>query len=280
MKGLRNFFYYLLRSKTGIAGILIILISLTTTIAAPLITRYDPEAPNIAAARTGPSTDHWFGTDEVGLDIFTRVIYAGRINLTIGVFATLLSMTIGVAIGLIVAYYEGSVISEIVMRIMDLIQAFPVFVFAMVIVAVFGSGVGNIIFAVTFVNAPIYLRLVRAEARSYITRPYIEAARCTGNNALSIIFAELLPVSIRPVLIQASVNVGGAILLTAGLSFIGAGIRPPIPEWGSMIQIGAPTIIVGQWWASAFPGLAIAVNVLGFALFGDFLRTYLNPERR
>ncbi len=279
MSGIRTFFHYLVRKRSGLIGFAIIVLSVTITLAAPLIAPYDPESPIPSENRQPPSAAHWFGTDETGMDIFSRVIYAGRIDLTIGIVSTALALVIGIPIGLAIAYFEGW-FGEIVMRIMDVLQAFPVFIFAMVLVAVLGNKVENIIAAITFLNAPIYLRLVRSEALSYKTRPFIEAAKCTGNSPFSIIFRELLPVSIRPALIQASVNIGSAILLTAGLSFIGAGVRAPTPEWGSMIFLGSDSIITGQWWSSFFPGIAIAVTVLGFALFGDFLRDYLNPERR
>jgi peptide/nickel transport system permease protein len=279
MKKVKEFFRYLLKSKVGMAGFIIVVLTVIITIAAPLIAPYPPESPITSENRMPPSATHLFGTDETGLDIFSRVIYAGQFDLTIGVVSTLLSLLIGVPLGLLIAYFEGF-FGEVTMRLMDLLQAFPVFIFAMALVAVLGNKIENIIAAITFLNAPIYLRLVRSEALSYKTRPFIEAAKCTGNNSIRIIFTELLPVSIRPALIQASVNIGSAILLTAGLSFIGAGVRAPTPEWGSMIFLGADSIITGQWWSSFFPGIAIAWTVLGFALFGDFLRKYLNPERR
>lgn len=279
MEKIRSFFHYLLRSKTGTAGFAIIVFVTLVTICAPVIAPYDPESPIPTENRQPPSWAHPFGTDETGMDIFSRVVYAGRIDLTIGVVSTALALLIGIPLGLAIAYYEGW-FGEITMRLMDVLQAFPVFIFAMVLVAVLGNKVENIIAAITFLNAPVYLRLVRSEALSYKTRPFIEAAKCTGNSSMTIVFTELLPVSIRPALIQASVNIGSAILLTAGLSFIGAGVRAPTPEWGSMIFLGSDSIITGQWWSSFFPGIAIAFTVLGFALFGDFLRDYLNPERR
>jgi peptide/nickel transport system permease protein len=213
------------------------------------------------------------------MDIFTRVIYATRIDLTIGVLATLFSLSIGIPLGLLIGYYEG-LFGEIAMRLTDLIQAFPVFIFAIALVAVLGNKLENVLLAITFLNSPIYLRLVRSEVLSMKRREFIEAAQCAGMSNFQIMFRELLSNSVRPALIQASVNVGWAILLTAGLSFIGAGVRVPTPEWGSMISIGANSIMTGQWWASFFPGMAIMVTVLGFALFGDFLRVYLDPERR
>lgn len=279
MNKTKDFFNHLRKDKLGMIGFLIIVTILLITIFAPYIAPYDPESPISGADRLAPSAAHLFGTDETGMDIFSRVIYAGRIDLTIGIVSTLFSLIIGVPLGLIVAYYEG-LFGEVVMRIMDLLQAFPVFIFAMVLVAVLGNSIENIIAAITFLNAPIYMRLVRSEALSYKTRPFIEAAKCTGKSSLFIIFSQLFVVSIRPALIQASVNVGAAILLTAGLSFIGAGVQAPTPEWGSMIFLGSNTIMTGQWWASFFPGISIAITVFGFALFGNFLRSYLNPEMR
>ncbi|WP_319559325.1 ABC transporter permease [Marispirochaeta sp.] len=273
------FFSMLFKNIPGLIGCIIILCVVFCAIFAPVIAPYDPQQPIMEDNRMPPSAEHIFGTDEVGMDIFSRIIYATRIDLTIGVLATLVSLFIGIPVGILVGYYEG-LFGEVIMRLTDLLQAFPVFIFAMVLVAVLGNKMQNIIAAITFLNAPIYLRLVRTEVLSVKRHPFVEAARCAGKSDFHIMFKELLPNSIKPALIQASVNVGWAILLTAGLSFIGAGIRVPTPEWGSMISLGADSIMTGQWWSSFFPGMAIMVTVLGFALFGDFLRTYLDPERR
>lgn len=279
MEAIRDFFYYLRKKPTGIIGLALVLVMALAGVLAPLLSYYDPEEPITADNRMAPNVRHPFGTDETGMDIFTRVIYAARIDISIGVLGTLISLAIGIPIGLSVGYYER-MFGEVVMRLADLIQAFPVFILAMALVAALGNKIENVIVAIAFVNAPIYLRLVRTEVLSIKHRPFIEAARCAGRGNFSIMARDLLPNSVRPALIQASVNVGWAILLTAGLSFIGAGVQVPTPEWGSMISIGASTIITGQWWASFFPGLAIMLTVLGFALFGDFLREYLDPERR
>lgn len=189
------------------------------------------------------------------------------------------SLLIGIPIGLLAGYYEG-LVGEVILRLADLIQAFPAFILAMALVAVLGNSTQNILMVVAFVNVPIYTRFVRGEVLAMKSRPFIEAAQAAGMSPLRIMFKELLPNSLRPALVQASINIGGAILLTAGLSYIGAGVNVPTPEWGSMISIGAPLILTGQWWAAFFPGVCIGVTVFGFALFGDFLRIYLNPERR
>lgn len=279
MEFFRDFIFFLRKKPAGMLGLILICTMVFLAIFAPLITSYDPEAPIPADSRQPPSSKHLFGTDEVGLDIFSRVIYGGRIDITIGLAGTFFSLLIGIPLGILVGYIEGF-FGEAVMRAADILQAFPVFIFAMVLVVMLGNRIQNVILAIAFLNAPIYLRLVRTEVLSLKHRPFIEASHCAGKSNFNIMFKDVLPNSVRPTLIQASVNVGWAILLTAGLSFIGAGVQVPTPEWGSMISIGANTIITGQWWASFFPGIAIMVTVLGFALFGDFLREYLDPERR
>lgn len=274
-----QFFNVLKKNRMAMLGCIIIIVVLLLGIFAPFVSSYDPEMANPADSRLPPSLKHLFGTDESGMDIFTRCIYAIRIDVFIGVTGTLISLLIGIPLGLIAGYFE-KVIGEIIMRLADLVQAFPVFILAMALVAILGNNVQNILFAIAFLNAPIYLRFVRSEVLAIKSRPFVEAARCAGMSDLRIMFGELLPNSLRSALVQASVNIGAAILLTAGLSFIGAGVKVPTPEWGSMISIGAPLIISGQWWSAFFPGLSIAITVLGFAFFADFLRIYLDPERR
>lgn len=279
-KFFRSFNWCLKKSPSGRIGLFVVCVVIFLGLFAPVIcTTYNPEATNALDARMAPCLAHWFGTDETGMDIFTRCIYAIRIDVFIGVTGTIASLCIGITLGLIVGYYEG-LFGEVCMRIADLLQAFPVFVLAMALVSVLGNNVQNVIYVIAFLNAPQYMRYVRGEVLSLKGKPFIEAAHAAGMSAGTIMLKELLPNSVRPAMVQASVNVGTAILLTAGLSFIGAGVQVPTPEWGSMISIGAPLIISGQWWAATFPGLCIAITVLGFALFGDFLRMFLNPERR
>ncbi len=274
-----EFFYMLKNDKMGQVGLGIMFVVILLGVLAPLIIPYDPYTAYPQMARIQPGAEHLFGTDEAGMDIFSRCIYAIRIDVFIGVAGTLLSLLFGIPLGLIAGYYER-IAGEIIMRTADLVQAFPVFILAMALVAILGNNVQNILFAIAFLNIPIYLRFVRAEVLALKRRPFVEAAKCAGKSDLQIMFKDLLPNSLRPALVQASVNIGGAILVTAGLSFIGAGVQVPTPEWGSMISIGAPLIISGQWWAAFFPGISIAITVLGFAFFADFLRKYLDPERR
>ena len=278
-KELHQFFRMLKKNKSGIVGLVMIIVVIFLGVFAPLIAPYDPEMTNAADARMAPCLTHLFGTDETGMDIFSRCIYAIRIDVVIGVFGTLFSLAMGIPLGLLAGYYEG-ILGEVILRIADLIQAFPAFILAMALVAVFGNSTQNILLVVAFVNVPIYTRFVRGEVLAMKGRPFIEAGHTAGMTSARIMFQELLPNSLRPALVQASINIGGAILLTAGLSYIGAGVTIPTPVWGSMISIGAPLILSKQWWAALFPGVCIGITVLGFALFADFLRIYLNPERR
>ncbi len=213
---------------------------------------------------------HWMGTDASGYDIFSRVIAAPRTDLTIALAANALSLALGVFLGLIAGYYRNAA-TELLMRVSDVMQSFPVFISAMVLVALAGRSTANIVIALAFVYVPIYIRLTRAEVLSQTSRGFVEAARAMGRPELSIALRHVLPNSLTPALIQSSVTIGFAILLTAGLSFVGAGVRPPTPEWGLMISTGANQIILGEWWPSVFPGIAISLTVFGFAVLGNAL---------
>lgn len=276
---MKDFFARLKKDRKGQIGLIIIVVVLLAGLLAPLIAPYGETETNAKDARMAPCAAHLLGTDESGMDIFSRCLYAIRIDVFIGVCGMLISLLIGIPLGLITGYYEG-VVGEIIMRIADLLQAFPAFILAMALVAVMGNSLQNILIVIAIVNVPVYLRYVRTEVLSLKRKPFLEAAHTAGMKDFIIMAKEVLPNSLDIALVQASINIGGAILLTAGLSYIGAGVRVPTAEWGSMISIGAPLIITGEWWAAFFPGCFIAITVLGFALFGDFLRVYMNPERR
>jgi peptide/nickel transport system permease protein len=231
-----------------------------------------------------PSEEHWFGTDDNGIDILSRLLAAPRTDVLIAVVATAISVLIGAPIGVLIALMESwrrtstTVIAETAMRFLAVIQAFPVFVFAMVLVAVFGGTKINIIAAIAFVNTPVFIRLVRSDVLGLVGRPFSEAARAVGNSELRVGFRHVLPNSIPTVLVQVSVTVGFAILLTAGLSFVGAGVKPPTPELGSMIASGAKYLIVNQWWPALFPGVALGLVVFSFGVFGEVLNRFLEPR--
>jgi peptide/nickel transport system permease protein len=277
-QALRYYFAYLRVHPDALLGTIVICLFVLAAIFAPLITPYGPETPTLEF-RSPPSAAHWFGTDATGLDVFSRVIYAARIDLFVGIMGTILSMSVGVVAGLLVGYYRGWM-TELVMRTADLLQAFPPFVLAMALVAVAGPRLQNVILVIGFLNAPVFLRLVRSEVLTFRERPVMEAARCVGNRDYRMLRYYLAPNTLEAALVQASVNVGWAIMLTAGLSFVGAGIPVPTPEWGSMVSIGAPMMITGEWWAAFFPGMAIAMCVLSFAAVGEAVRILVNPERR
>jgi len=219
---------------------------------------------------TLPYPPHWFGTDVSGYDVFSRVIAAPRTDLVIALLANGLSLALGVLLGLLAGYFRNAG-TEFLMRVSDVMQSFPVFISAMVLVALAGRSTANIIIALAFVYTPIYIRLTRAEVMAQTARGFVEAARALGQPELQIALRHVLPNSLTPALIQSSVTIGFAILLTAGLSFVGAGVRPPTPEWGLMISTGANQIILGEWWPSVFPGIAISLTVFGFAVLGNAL---------
>ncbi len=231
------------------------------------------EIPGLLAGWIGgtlPHPPHWMGTDASGYDVFSRVIAAPRTDLVIALLANALSLFIGVLLGLVAGYFRNWA-TELLMRVSDVMQSFPVFISAMVLVALAGRSTANIVIALAFVYVPIYIRLTRAEVLSQAGRGFVEAARAIGQPEIVIALRHVLPNSLTPALIQSSVTIGFAILLTAGLSFVGAGVRPPTPEWGLMISTGANQIVLGEWWPSVFPGIAISLTVFGFAVLGNAL---------
>jgi peptide/nickel transport system permease protein len=284
--GKLEFFLLVLRQHPVFAvGYVLIALIVALALLAPLVAPYDPETANADITLQSPSGSHLLGTDISGMDVFSRVIYSARIDLVIAVLGTLFSLAIGLPLGVLAGYFAGtrgfwSWLAEGIMRVADVLQAFPVFVLAIALVAALGQSARNVILAIAFVNAPIYLRLLRTQALSLRERRFVDAARVSGSSELRIVFRHILPNAVAPAIIQASVNMGWAVLLTAGLSFVGAGVRVPTPEWGSMIAVGAQNMITGQWWPALFPGIAIALTVLGFALIGDSLELMLDPVRR
>lgn len=265
------------RNPMTLVGAGIVLFYMVVAVAAPWISPYKPEAIDLSVTLSGPTGAHLFGTDALGRDILSQVIYASRIDLLIGLSAVMIALVIGVVLGTVSGYFGGWV-DEALMRLMDVIQSFPAFILALGIVAVLGSGPGNIILVIAMINVPAYARLLRAELLAARGRQYAEAARVVGNSHSRIMFRHLLPNCLTPVIVIASINVGWAILITAGLSFLGVGIQPPAAEWGQMISSGTQEILSGAWWTSVFPGAALFVVVLGFNLVGDGLRTVLDPR--
>jgi peptide/nickel transport system permease protein len=245
----------------------------------PVLAPYDPLASDTANALTGPSSTHWFGTDQLGRDILSRLVVATRLDLGIAVASVALAFGIGTLAGL-VAGYHGGWIDGMVGRSVDTIMAFPLFVLAMGIVAALGNSVANIVYATAIINLPIYARLARAEANVRRDAGFIEAARLCGNTESRIVLGQLLPNIMPLMMVQVSLTLGYAILNAAGLSFIGLGVRPPTAEWGIMVAEGATFIISGEWWIAFFPGIALMAAVFCFNLMGDGLRDIVDPRRR
>ncbi|TKR53569.1 ABC transporter permease [Allopusillimonas ginsengisoli] len=267
----------ILRRPASILGLTLVLLQLIAILFAPMIAPYSPTEANPLAALSPPSAEHWFGTDVTGMDIFSRVIYAARIDLLIGVGAVLAAFVIGVPTGAIIGFYNGP-ISKAIARGFDFVQSFPIYVLGMALVAITGQQIYNVSFVLAILFIPVFGRLVRADALSLRERPFILAAKSSGAGNFYIIFRHLLPNAIDGAMVQVSISIGMAILLTAGLSFIGAGVRMPIPEWGLMVSVGAQQMILGVWWVSVFPGLAIIVSVLSFALVGDMVKSFTNKS--
>jgi peptide/nickel transport system permease protein len=245
----------------------------------PAIAPYDPLASDTANALQPPSREHWFGTDQLGRDILSRIIVAARLDFGIAVSAVALSFAVGAALGCAAGYYGGWT-DRIVGRLADTIMAFPLFVLAMGIVAAMGNTVFNIVLATAIINLPFYIRVARAEVNVRRNAGFVEAARLSGNSDWRILGVHLFPNILPPMTVQISLNMGWAILNAAGLSFIGLGVRPPTPEWGIMVAEGATYIISGEWWVALFPGAILMLAVFCFNLLGDGLRDIIDPRRR
>jgi peptide/nickel transport system permease protein len=245
----------------------------------PWLAPYDPLTTDAQAALKPPSAAHWFGTDALGRDIFSRTLVATRLDLGIAVGAVALAFVIGMPLGL-AAGYLGGAWDTVVTRLSDTIMAFPLFVLAMGIVAALGNTVGNIVLATAIINLPFYIRVARAETNVRRSAGFIEAARLSGNTDWRILSSHLFPNILPPAMVQVSLNMGWAILNAAGLSFIGLGVRPPTPEWGILVAEGAQFIVSGEWWVSFFPGAVLMLAVFSFNLLGDALRDLFDPRRR
>ena len=263
---------------TGLAFAIFALLLLAALLG-PSIVPHDPLASDTAAALQAPSAKHLFGTDQLGRDIFSRVIVATRLDMIVAIVSVVLVFVVGGLAGAAAGFFGGWT-DRVVGRIADTIMAFPLFVLAMGIVAALGNTVTNIIIATAIINFPLYARIARAEAAVRRNAGYVLAARLTGNTDWRIVLTTILP-NIMPIMVvQISLTMGYAILNAAGLSFIGLGVRPPTPEWGIMVAEGAAFIVSGEWWIALFPGLALMLAVFCFNLLGDGLRDIVDPQRR
>ncbi|MET4578193.1 ABC transporter permease [Ottowia thiooxydans] len=271
--------YFLRRNVTTTFAFVLLGVLLLAAAVGPALVPYDPLATNMANVLQAPSAAHWFGTDQLGRDIFSRVIVASRLDFAIAISAVMVSAVTGVCVGAFSGYL-GGILDSVLSRVVDVLLAFPLFVAAMALVAVFGNSVQSVVLATAIINFPFYFRLARAQSMSLRTIGYVEAALINGNSGSRVILGFILPNSLPPVVVQISLNLGWAILNTASLAFIGLGVGPPTPEWGVMIQEGAALMIAGQWWTVVFPGGALVLAVFCFSLLGDGLRDIIDPRRR
>ncbi|MGF9905608.1 ABC transporter permease [Brevibacillus porteri] len=268
-----------LRNGLGVIGAVIILGLILVAIFAPLIAPFDPNAQDYNKILMPPDGEHLFGTDDLGRDIFSRVVYGARISIQAALISVGIAMLIGVPIGLLSGYYRGFWDEWVVMRSVDAMQAFPFLILALAISAVLGSGFGNAMLAIGIGFAPAFIRITRGQVLSLRNMEYIQAARSVGVKDARIIFRHILPNAMNPIVIQATLAMASGIIAEASLSYLGLGVQPPTPSWGSMLN-QAQTLMSVAPYATFYPGIAIFLVVLGFNLLGDGLQQVLDPRAR
>jgi ABC-type dipeptide/oligopeptide/nickel transport system permease subunit len=274
----------LLRNRTGTAGLVIITLFAFAAILAPWISPHDPNENALYDQITPPvwdeqgSTQHLLGTDELGRDILSRLIWGARVSLTVGMVSVGIALLCGSLLGALAGYYKGW-LDNLIMRFMDIILAFPGILLAIVMVAYLGPGLRNAMIAIGVITIPRFARIVRASVMEEFEKDYVTAARAVGATDSRIIFNAIFPNCLSPIIVQSSLGFGSAILDAAGLSFLGLGAQPPTAEWGAMIAMGR-SMILRAWWVMTFPGLTILLGVLGFNLMGDGLRDAMDPRLR
>lgn len=269
----------LLRNKLAVVGLLLIIILSVLALFAPLIATHPPDKMDLTASLLTPGTDgHLLGTDNYGRDLFSRIVYGARVSLIVGLFAVGLGGIIGTLLGLVSGYYGGKV-DAVIMRIMDGLFAFPFILLAIVLMTVLGAGLFNVILAIGIANVPGFARIVRGQVLSVKEEEYIEVTRSLGAGDSRIIFSHILPNCLAPIIVYATMNIAGAIISEAALSFLGLGVQPPTASWGSILKDGKDFLVLSPHMAT-YSGLAILLSVLGFNLFGDGLRDALDPKMK
>jgi peptide/nickel transport system permease protein len=266
------------RSISGVAGTAVLLILLLAAILASFVSPYDPVKQDFRVERDPPSLSHPLGVDELGRDILSRVIWGSRVSLQAGAMAATIALIVGSTLGMLAAFYGGRA-DTLIMRSMDVLLAFPYLLLAIGVVAILGPGLLTAMIAIGIVNVPGYARIVRGSVLVVRSREYVEAASALGASDFRVMGVHVLPNVLAPIIVQVTLNVGSAIIDTAGLSFLGLGTQPPTPDWGNMLAAGRSELINAPWIAT-FPGLAILVTVLAFNLMGDALRDALDPRLR
>jgi len=268
--------FKLIKNNVGRIGLIFLCILLFIAIFAPLIAPYDPLDDNLMNRYEAPSKDHWMGTDEMGRDILSRIIYGSRISLKVGLLSISVALVFGTLLGILAGFY-GGMVDMLIMRVMDIMLAFPSILLAITIVTILGPQLKNAILAIGIINIPRFARVIRSSVISIRESEYIDAARALGANDIRIIVFHLLPNSLAPLIVQSTLGIAEAILEAAALSFLGLGAQPPQPEWGAMLS-DARSALQRAPWVATFPGLAIIFGVFGFNLLGDGLRDALDPK--
>ncbi|MCE3199028.1 ABC transporter permease [Paenibacillus sonchi] len=266
------------RNKTAMLGLCIIVFFVLIALLAPLIAPYGFKEQELVNRLKAPSAAHWFGTDDLGRDMFTRIIYGARISLWVGFFAVIGSIIAGTFLGILAGFY-GKWIDMLISRLFDILLAFPSILLAIAIVAILGPSLQNALYAIAIVNIPTYGRLVRAKVLSLKSEEYITAARAIGMTNTRILLTHILPNSLTPIIVQGTLGIATAIIEAAALGFLGLGAQPPDPEWGKMLS-DSRQFIQKAPWTVVFPGLSIMLTVLGFNLMGDGLRDVLDPRMK
>jgi peptide/nickel transport system permease protein len=266
------------RNPSAVAGLAILALMGAMAVSAGWLAPFDPIRISLGERLLPPGAGHWFGTDEMGRDILSRVMHGARISLRIGFVVIAIAGGIGSVVGAVAGFYGGRV-DDLVMRVMDVILSFPSLVLAMALAAAMGPSLNNAVFAVAFVMIPKFARLVRGEALAVKEMPFVAAARVSGARNRWIIAHHILPNCLSSVIVLGTLTLGDTILIAASLSFIGLGAQPPTPEWGAMIAVGRK-FLMDQWWYATFPGLFILFTVIGFNILGDALRDILDPRIR
>jgi peptide/nickel transport system permease protein len=274
----KAFYKKLSKNKAALVGALIVLVFVILAIFAPLLAPHDHIMPVMSKKLETPSAEHWLGTDDKGRDILSRLLYGSRISLTVGVLSTLLGAFVGIIMGIVAGYY-GRWIDSLIMRICDVLLAFPGILLALAIVAILGASTTNVIIAVAFFAVPTFARIVRGSTLSVKKLEYIDAIRAMGASDFRIIFKHILPNIVSPIIVQATLYIASAIITASALSFLGMGTKPPTPEWGTMLSDGRSYIAQAPH-LTLFPGLTILLVVIGFNLFGDGLRDALDPKSK
>lgn len=270
----------LLHNRNAQLGGVLVIIFLAAALLGPVVMPYDATRDSdLAHKLEGPSAEHIMGTDNLGRDIGIRILHGARVSLSVSLISVTVSLLIGVFLGEL-AGFSGGAIDSVIMRLMDVVLAFPGLLLAIVIVAFLGPGLRNAMIAIGIIGIPAYARLSRSMAISIREEEYIEATRALGANTWRNLFRHVLPNSLAPIIVQTTLSLGTAVIETASLGFLGLGQQPPYPEWGKMLSESQRYLLTGSWWALVFPGLAIVMTVLGFNLLGDGLRDVLDPRMK